>query len=68
VLFWVTTWYSDVVEYQRFRGSCCLHLHPEDACSMNPHGSVILRSGYGISCRKYFSECGSNGVRTGRLL
>jgi len=34
VLFWVTTWYSDVVEYQRFRGSCCLHLHPEDASTM----------------------------------
>jgi len=32
VLFWVVTPFSVAIEYQRFGGSCCLHLHPECWC------------------------------------
>jgi hypothetical protein len=50
-VFWVVTPCSVAVVYQRFRGSCCLHLHPErfgGPCCLCFHpedgGSKVLRN------------------------
>jgi hypothetical protein len=48
VEFWVLTWYSDVVKYQCYGGSCSLYpqgeltLKVEAALSLNPHHSGNL--------------------------
>jgi hypothetical protein len=34
-VFWAVMPCIVVVGYQRFRGPCCLQLHPEDGDSMN---------------------------------
>jgi hypothetical protein len=34
-VFWVVTPYSVVIGYHRFRGQCCLHIHPEDGGSID---------------------------------
>jgi hypothetical protein len=45
-VFWVVTMCSVVVEYQRFRGSYCLHLLGED-------GSSVVHRNVGILPRRY---------------
>jgi len=41
VVFWVVTPCNDVVGYQRFGGSCCLHLHPKAGSSMVLHITAL---------------------------
>jgi len=46
----VVTPHSDLVDYQNFRGSCCLHLnHPEDAGSIALWHNGILPHHYMVS-------------------
>jgi len=40
--FWVVMPYSAVVEYQRFRGPCCLHLQDEEWASMDLRKVAML--------------------------
>jgi len=53
-IFWVVTPFSTVVWYQRFKGPCCLHLHPECGGSMELWNVGILPQDYTASQPKSF--------------
>jgi len=49
VSFWVLTPRSDVIGYQRFRGFCRFHLHPEDGGRKQRYPTTSL---HGVQTQK----------------